>query len=168
MRNKIIRAGKYIAYAICFNFIYGIIVYFIYAWLARRSPLHVYLGTLAMIIVALAGDEIMHKTFRLTMQSEKYNTQLMKEPLFRLYLDAFTSFKTLLYLFYILLLIISQIISFYPVALNENLENFIFANSYSIVLLIAVDQLIGQFSKDRERMKGISAEFKKYLDEDEA
>jgi len=30
------------------------------------------------------------------------------------------------------------------------LENFIFANRYSILLLIALDQLIGQFSKDNE------------------
>ena len=82
-------------------------------------------------------------------------------------LDSFVSFKTVLYMFYIFILIFSQIIDFYPALVGENIGNFISANSYSILLLIALDQVIGQFSKDRERVGKISEKLKKDLVENQ-
>jgi hypothetical protein len=80
---------------------------------------------------------------------------------------GFISFKTLIYLLYLFILIASQIIDFNPDLIGENLVNFIQANNYSILFLLAFDTLIGQFSKDKERMKKIAEKLKEDSSEDE-
>ncbi|MGL4670359.1 MAG: hypothetical protein ACRCVG_07210 [Methanobacteriaceae archaeon] len=82
-------------------------------------------------------------------------------------IDSAISFKTELYLFYVFILIFSQIIDFSPELVSEDLANFILANSYSILLLIAFDRIIQNFSNDRKRMKKISANLKKSLSENQ-
>ena len=167
--NKIKKIIRYVIFALISNVLYGLLLYFVFTWLAGYSILYGYFGNLMLIIIGLVWDEQNHKLW----QSEKLLTEIQANTLdatlgkqmLRLYLDAFTSFKTILYLFYIFILVFSQIIDFIPTLVNENIANFISANTYSILLLIAVDQLIGQFSKDRERMKRISAKLEKYLTE---
>ena len=82
-------------------------------------------------------------------------------------MDSFVSFKTILYLFYVVILIVSQVISINPTLVGENISNFIMANNYSILFLIAFDMLLSQFTKDKERMKEISENLKKSLAEKE-
>ena len=60
-----------------------------------------------------------------------------------------------------------QIIDFYPTIASEDISSFIHANSYSILLFIAFDQFIGQFSKDKERMNKISEKLKKSMTENQ-
>ena len=150
--------------------IYGIILYFVCTWLAGYSLLYAYLGNLALIIIVLAFDELTLKTF----QSEKRVTQIMSREdaekahrRVQLGLDNAVSFKTELYLFYVLILIFTQIIDLTPILVGENLGTFFHINGYSIVLLLAFDMFIGQLSKDKERLKKISEKFKKYFTENQ-
>jgi len=158
--------GKNIAYALSSNIIYALIVYFSYTWLAGYSLLLGYFGNLALIIMALVMDEGTLKMLRskelvMSIKKEKQKDIELALRLLKFLFDGFVSFKTVLYTFYVFILIVSQIIDFYPSLINPALENFIHANSYSILLLIAFDQIIGQFSKDRGRIKEVSAEFVK-------
>jgi hypothetical protein len=79
---------------------------------------------------------------------------------------GFITFKTLIYLLYMFILIASQVIDFNPDLLSDNLVNFIQANNYSILFLLAFDTLIRQISKDRERMKKIAKKLKEDSSED--
>ena len=163
MSNKIIQISNRILYVLFSNIIYGLIMYYVYTWLVGYSPLYAYFGNLALIILGLALDEFTLKMLQSEMEKDI-------EKIYRYVqwmINNFVSFKKILYLFYVFILIFSQIIDSNPALVGEGLRNFILANSYSILLLIAVDALIGQFSKDRERMNKISAKLKKSLPENQ-
>jgi hypothetical protein len=167
---KIKQIGKHLLFIFYSNAIYGLILYFAFTWLAGYSLLFAYLGNLALIVLGLAWDEFNQKW----LQSKKAVLLLKKEKdieknyrFVQQLMDSFVSIKTALYLFYIIILIFSQILDFYPALAGGNLGNFILANNYSILFLVAFDMLIGQFSKDRERMKKISAYLKKSLTENQ-
>ena len=168
MLKKIKQTGKNLLFSLLCIAVYGIVLYFVFTWLAGYSLLFAYLGNLALIVLVLAIDEHMVKI----MQSDKFVMQLKKEKdpeksyhTLQFHLDNFSSFKTDLYVFYILILVVSQIMEFHIVPVNENLGNFILANSYSIILLIALDMLIRQFTNDRARMKKISEMLKRKISE---
>lgn len=168
MLNKIIQISKFILYDVVFIIIYGVILYFIFIWLAGYSLLYAYLGNLALIFLVLAVDEYSIKT----LESKDLTGRLMNEKdMEKSYnsiqdaINSSISFKTELYLFYVFILIFSQIIDFNPSLVGKDVSSFILANSYSIILLIAFDRIIQNFSNDRERMKKISANIKKSLDE---
>ena len=168
MKNRIARFAKHLVYAIISNILYGLAVYYIYVSLIGKSLLYVYLVNLALIILFLAIDKgalKMWESKKIIMALKKEKDMERSYRYIQLYFDAFVSFKTVLYLFYIIILIAAQIIDFYPTAINENLKNFIFANNYSIILLLAADELVGQFTKDRERIRKISTKIKKELNE---
>jgi hypothetical protein len=169
MLNKIKQISKHLIYIIGTNIIYGLIVYFVFSWLTGYSLLYAYLGNLVLIISGLAIDNYSQKMF----QSEKFIKQLKEDKnseknyrLFQWIIDNFVSFKAILYLFYIVILIISQLIKFEPALFSEDIRNFIGANDYSILFLISVDTVIGQFSNDKIKMKQISENFKKSWGED--
>ena len=165
MSNKIKQIGKHLFYILWSNVIYGLILYFLFTWLAEYSLLYAYFGNLSLIIIGLAIDAYFLKI----LQSKKLMMQLKEENdaknyrLIQRLVDSFVSFKTILYLFYVIILIFSQILTINPTFVGENISNFILANNYSILFLIAFDMLLGQFSKDKERMKEISENMKKSL-----
>ena len=166
MSKKIIKIIKNVLYALFSNVIFAFILYYTYTWLAGYSLLYAYLGNLALIIIALVVDEFVLKSIQSEIQSKKLVTQFDKNTTL-LVMDVFISFKTVLYMVYIFILILSPIIDFNPTLVNENITHFIAANEYSILLLIAIDMLIQTFSKDRKRINKISAELKKYLTENQ-
>ena len=168
MPNTMKKIGEYSVYFLWSNALYGLVVYSVFRWLASYSLLYAYLGNLALIVLGLAMDEYMQRM----LQSEKLVAELKKEKdseknfrFIHWIMDSFISFKTSLYLFYVLILIVSQIIKFDHALVGENMRVFISANDYSILLLIALDTLIRQFSNDRGRMRSISENLKKALDE---
>ena len=168
MLNKIKRICKYLLYFLWSNTIYGLIVYYVFTWLSGYSLSWAYLGNLMLIVFGLTIDEQAIKM----LHSKKLVTQLKGEKnieknyrLVQSITDSFISFKTTLYLFYVFTLVISQIINFNPELLSEGIRNFINANAYSILFLIALDRLIAQFSNDREKMKEASEKLKKSLTE---
>ena len=171
MADKIKRFFKFILFFIYTNVIYGLIVYFVFTWLSGYSLLAGYFGNLALIILGLVMDASIHNM----LQSKKLVQELKEEKnseqgyrFIQTLLDNYVSFKTSLYLFYLVILVLSQIIVFYPTMLNENISNFIAVNNYSILLLIAFDMLSGQFIKDKARKKAISENLERALSETEA
>ena len=168
MSNKIKQIAKHLFYILWSNVLYGLILYFVFTWLAGYSLLYAYFWNFTLIILGLSIDAYFLKM----LQSKKILTQLKEgkdaEINYRLIqwlVDSFVSFKTILYLFYIIILIISQIIDVNSTFLDESISNFILANNYSILFLVAFDMLLTQFSKDKERMKKISENLKKSLAE---
>jgi len=163
MQDKFKRAVKYVLYVVFSSGLYGVILYFVSTWLAGYSLLYAYLGNLVLIIIALASDNATFKVYESVMQSKKHVEELRKSRFLRFQLDAFVSYKTVLYMFYIVILLFSQIINSGLLLINENLMNYISINEYGILLLIAVDLLIGQFTKDREKSKYFKEKIEKYL-----
>ena len=170
MRSKIRQISRYAIYILWSNAIYGLIVYSVFTWLSPYSLLLAYGGNLALIFLGLALDEYSLKM----LQSKKLVVQVKEEKdseknyrLVQQIMDSFVSFKTALYLFYLFILIFSQIINLYPAFANENIRNFIKANDYSVLFLLALDTLTARFTRDRERMKIISETFKKSMSETE-
>ena len=168
MQNKIRQIGNHLLYVLWSNVIYGLIVYHVFILLARHSLLYAYLGNLVLIILGLLIDAYTIKM----LQSKKFIQQLKEEKgaeknyrVVKRIIDNFVSFKTALYMFYVFILIFSQIIVFDPTLVGENISNFILANNYSILFLIAFDMLIKQFSEDKRKMKAISEKFQKSLTE---
>ena len=176
MARKFKRIIKYAGYIILSNTIYGTIVFFSFTLLVGYSLLLAYFVNLMLIILGLLIDEHTLKMYK----SEKLISQLkeLKQAKdeknfninFRLIewvTDSFVSFKTTLYLFYVFMLLFTQVINSYPDLVSEKLGNFIHANEYTILILVAVDMLINQFTKDRKKIKKISEEFKKSFKENE-
>ena len=82
-------------------------------------------------------------------------------------MDSFVSFKTILYVFYFFILLVSQVLIFNTALAGESLNSFILANNYGIVLLIAFDKIIKEFSRDRKEMTKNSDEIKQALAENQ-
>jgi len=166
--NKLSKAARIVLYSLYTNIIICLAIYFSFVWLSRYSLLAAYMGNLAIIIIGLVLDEFIYKLFRserlvLDIQKEG-NVEKRYHDLQRLVFDGFVSFKTILFLFYVLILIVAQIAEFYPQLLPTDLAHFIFANRYSILILIAIDRLVGQFRKDRKEIDEISRQLKRNLD----
>jgi hypothetical protein len=167
MKNKIRQINKYLIYDILGMAAYGLILYFGFTWLAGFSLLYAYLWNFALIIFAVALDKYFDKLMKsdkmLMLMKEKYGT----EKAVLMLTGGVISFKTLIYLFYIFILIASQIIDFNPALIDGNLVDFIHANNYSILFLLAFDTLVRQFSKDRERMRKVAEKIKDSLSENQ-
>ena len=156
MPDRIARIIKSILFILYTNVIYGFILYWVFVWLSGYSLLYAYLGNLALIIIGLVWDEYNQRLLR----SEKLINMLKKEKdveknfrFLQMIINNFISFKTALYLFYAVILIVSQILSYSPALINTNIVNFIRANDYSILLLVAFDTIIANYIKDKQRMK---------------
>ena len=169
LSNKLKRIGKYLLYILISNIIYGLILWYTCTWLAGYSIIYAYLGNIALIVIGVMLDELTPRMYQSKRTIEQIKEEEDKEKTLRIvqsHMDSFVSYKTSLYLFYIFILIISQIIDFDPELVGEDLGNFINATKYSILLLISYDFLLEQFSKDRRRMKKISEKFMKNWAED--
>jgi len=174
MPTKIMKMFRYLLYAVLSNVLYGFILYNVYTLLNKYSETLAFLGNISLIIIGLALDEYTLKIF----QSKKFVMQikdLKKEDIEKNYrlikwiMDSFVSFKTVLYLFYIFLLVAAQLSYAYPIRIiiSTELSRFFHDNAYGILILVAFDMLIGQFSRDRERMKKVSAIFEENFTEDQ-
>ena len=158
MLNKIKRASKYILYAIFTNIIFGLIYYFLFSWLVGYSLLYAYLGCLALIIIGLILDYHLKNSLVSKKTVETLNKLDEKDKksnyrLLQLVMDSFVSFKTILFVFYIFVLVASQVITIDPTLASVKFNNFIAANSYGLVLVIAFYMIVEQFPKDRQEMK---------------
>jgi hypothetical protein len=170
MKEKIKRILKFILFFIYTNAIYGLIVYFVFTWLAGYSLLAGYLGNLVLIILGLTIDANMYKMLQSKKLVKELKDDKNSEQAYRYIqnlLKNYISFKTALYLFYVIILVLSQVIVFYPTLFNENISHFIMANNYSILILIAFDMLSSQFLKDKERKKEIAGKLERALSEDD-
>jgi hypothetical protein len=141
-------------------------LYFVFTWLAGYSLLYGYFGSLTFMAIMIVIEEYSTRTMESETWFKKVSEQKDREKLLRSFskgIEYNISTKTILYLFYVFVLIFSQIIENNPALAGEDLRIFILSNNHSILVLIAIDMLIGQVSKDRERMKKIAVKFKEYF-----
>jgi len=160
--NKILQFAKYLLFLLIVTTVYGFGAHFMYKTLAELSILFAYLNNMFFIVFLL----VLSKSIQTKMNSKKF-VFTKKNLLFArfAYWDSIISFNTPLYLFYIFILIVSQIYLFDPTIVSEDFGNFMRAMEYGIIFVIAFDKLIEYYFKDRERMKLMSAKFKQYLSE---
>ena len=173
MLKKIKSAKKYLLYAFFTNIIFGLIYYFVFSWLVQYSLLYAYVGCLVLIFTGLYLDKYLLKGIvsRKTVAQIKSLTDKDKEKNYRLIqriLDSFVSFKTILFVFYFFITVASQVLNIAPTLVGEDINNFVTANSYGIVLLLALDMIIEQFSKDRADMKEEAELFEQYMNESDS
>ena len=170
MLNKIKPVKNYLLYAVFSNIIFGFIYYLVFSQLVKISLLVAYLGCLALIFTGLYLDKLLMRDIisgKTIDQIKHLNAtdQVKNYRLIQTILNSFVSFKTILFVFYFFILVASQVLNIAPSLANENISNFITANSYGMVLLLAFDRIIGQFAKDREMTKEKSELFKVAMDE---
>ncbi|MCL2708705.1 MAG: hypothetical protein FWF03_06275 [Defluviitaleaceae bacterium] len=155
MKRTLLKIIKYLAYIVMSNAVYGLIIYFTYTWIAAYSAPLAYLINLVLIAAGLALDELLIRIYKSKYIVENLRKTKDAEKEFRLIklqAEYFVSFKSALYLFYVLVLVASKLIDSGMTFFGENVSGFIAANTYGILVLIAFDQLIGQFAKDRKKM----------------
>ena len=172
MVHKLKQARKHILYAITSNVIFGSIYYFTFSWLAGYSLLYAYFGSLALIFLGLELDKYLKRTLVssktiLEIKSLPKEDQEKNYRLLEWMIESFVSFKTILFVFYFFVVVVSQIVMIAPTLVSESLNNFLTANSYGIVLLMAIDIIRAQFSQDREEMKGMVAVLRRAWEETE-
>ena len=167
MSKKIKQIIKYVGYIIFGGVLWGLFMYLVYTWLVGSSLLLAYLVNLTLIVVALAADVYTLKMLEKSMHSKERLKEMGKSGFVKFYFDAFISFKAILYLFYIAIMIFSQIIVYYPTLTPDSLGSFIVANEYSILILIAIDLFSGQFSRDKQKRKELSEKLERLLTEKE-
>jgi len=164
VRDKVKKFVKYTFFILYTNALFAALMYFSFTWLAKYSLLYAYLGNLLLIVIGLILDNLTLKMYQskkfITMLRESDDPEKEYRSIERIHFDVFVSYKTALYVFYIIIMIAAQVVEFYPTLLGENLVNLISANQYSILLLIALDQITVQFSKDRKKVKEVSAQLK--------
>ena len=163
--------GKYFIYALFTNIIFGAIYYLVFWWLIRYSLLYAYFGCLLLIFIGLwldkqtleyiTSDKLIVELKGMTQVDKKKNSSLIKW-IFK----SYVSFKTILFIFYFVIIIVSQIINIAPDFVGKDISNFVMANSYGIVLLLAWDRIKGQFAKDREEMEEKAISFEKQVNEE--
>ncbi|MCL2054189.1 MAG: hypothetical protein FWG90_07110 [Oscillospiraceae bacterium] len=157
--NKL-KINKYLLHDILGMIAYGLVLYLGFTWLAGFSVLYAYLWNFALIILAVLFDQYAVKLLQsdemIMRLKEKYGAEKAR----LIISGGFVSFKTLIYLLYLFILIASQIIDINPELIGDNLVDFVFSNNYSILFLLAFDAFIGQFSKDRERAERILEKLK--------
>ena len=161
MSSRVIYFTKYLLYALFSTAVYGLVTYYlIYKQLAEFSLVYTYIANMLVIILSLTLENIMYgalqsKDFEITKKNYRFARYM--------YMDSYISVRTTVYLFYIIILVVSQILSFSPTSTNEDFMNFILTVEYGIILVIAFDTLIGAIFKDMERIKNVSAKFEKFL-----
>jgi hypothetical protein len=75
---------------------------------------------------------------------------------------SFISFKTILYLFYTFILIVSRVSILAPDFFGNNFNNFVLSIEYCLILVVTLDKFIEHMTKDDNRIKNISAKFTRF------
>lgn len=166
MTNRIRQVGRHALYVIVSNTVFGLVYYVTFTWLIGYSLLYAYAGSLALIVLGIQLDRPVRKAVRpeAVMADLSKLKEKDREKNYRLvqwFIASFVSFKTVLFVFYFLILVVSQVINIAPDLAGAKLSNFVLANNYGIVLLIAFDRIAGQFAKDRKEMAEVSAALQK-------
>ena len=151
-RIFIFRGIDYIVWAGMF----GLITY--WYWFAMPNMLNVYIWNILGISSALLIDKIRLRRIYKKLEEplptdEKARRKLAKKDV--------GSLKTSLYLFYIFALIFSQVLAMdMIVGVSENIRGYFQSVEKGILVLFAMDNLIGYLVSDNERMKKYKDRFK--------
>jgi hypothetical protein len=166
---------KIINNTICFliiGFIYSYALYGVVDYLAMYSPLVAFMGNLLFIFFMIAADEFgMRRYWRadaIYARLAKIKNKRQRE--FALYFERwslknYVSFRTFLFVFYFAVLIAAQISKFYPDLIEDSVANFLSVIEYSVIVLLALKDIVEEFPRDRSRAQTKLEEFELYLAE---
>ncbi len=171
MSDQLKRIGNHAIYMAVSNVIYGFALYSLVAWLARRSLLYAYIANLVMVALALAMDRFMLKYFaspKIVAEIKREKNAEQNYRIVRWFMDNYISFKATLYLFYAVLLIVSQIISFGNITIDDNFNNFLRTTDYSILMVIAFDDFFERLSQGRRNAETALEKFKENWNDSQA
>ena len=132
--------------------------YVIYRRIAGEVPLYAYLWNLifiatVLLLEKLADKIILSERFVVSQHTRPYKAALTKV----LYLTHTISFKTALYVYYILILLLSRAAMLDPSVISAYMRSYLFSVEYVVLLLIPFDKLLEQILKDDKRTKKIYA-----------
>jgi len=132
--------------------------YVIYRGGAGGIPLYAYSLNLAFIVVVLLLEKLLDnimlsKSFTITPLTRPYKALMEKA----LYLTHMVSFKTALYLYYLVILLVSRAATLEPDIISDYVRTYIHSVEYCVLLLIPFDKLLEQITKDEKRNKKIYA-----------
>jgi hypothetical protein len=147
----------YMVYAVINAAIYGVFSFFvIYRGLAGGVMLYSYLWNIAAIIVLLSIDKLVNnvllsKEYIITKQN--YFISAVVHAL------SFISFRTVLYLFYIAVLIVSRMSILEPNLIPSEFQSFVLSIEYCLILLVVFDKFFAYLLQDDERIRRIAGKF---------
>jgi len=141
---------------------YGLFVYFvIYRVIAREDVFLTYLLNIALIILALFLDTLAHR-FALKRASDiREMYEGMNVVSKAVYLLGQGFIRTSMYMFYIVVLVLSRVAILRPELIPFGLQGFILSIEYGIILLIVFDKLKGLLIEDKrwfQKMMGVGPE----------
>ena len=150
IRMYILRGVDYIVWAGFFGFV----TY--WYWFASPNILSAYIWNVIGISIALIIDKIRVRRIYRKIEAcadDKSRSKLAKKDV--------SALKTSLYLFYIFALIFSQLLALgAPIEVSENIRGYFQTTSYGVVLLFAMDNLLGYLISDDERIRKFKDKYK--------
>jgi predicted membrane protein len=129
-------------------------------------------GNLLYIFAFIAADEYMVRRY---WRAEALHARLKRKKNIRYRKISFhyetwsmkhyVSFRTFLFIFYVLVLIAAQVSKFYPALIEESIASFLGVVEYSVIILLAFKDIGEEFPRDRSRARKRLEEFEHYLTE---
>jgi len=130
---------------------YGIAVYFaIYRLIAQENIFLTYLLNIVLIIIVLYLDSVAHSFASRRKNDVREMYGIMNPVLKGIYLISQGFMRTSMYMFYIVILVLSRIAILRPDLIPFGLSGFIHSIEYGIILLIVFDKLKDLLDKDKK------------------
>jgi len=156
-KNPTVSYFLYAFYAIVMAVMYGLVTYFgIFARGTEGFMLRTYIWNLVLIVAVLIIDKVYLSKLKKNSEKQK-NTNKKPRAM------HFISFKASLYLFYMFALIASRLmLLLYPSEIVSlyHFRDYILSIEYGLILLVAADKFIDQFTKDKKQMIEMAQESK--------
>ena len=150
----------YFLYAIVTAVMYGMFSFFIvYQRLAVESVMYAYLWHIGFIIIFLILDKVANS---ILLSQEMVITERNYFFVWLTHQLSFISFKTVLYLFYTFILIVSRITLINPGMITPVLHGFVLSVEYCLILVVTFDKFIEHLAKDDDRIRRITVKFTKF------
>ena len=159
----------YVLESVVLAWIFGIFsFYVIYRRIAGEVPLYAYLWNLAFIVLLLLVEKfedsfMLSKRFAITQQTEPYKVVLARV----LYITHIVSFKTALYLYYVVILLVSRAAVLEPTIISDYLRSYIHSIEYCVLLLIPFDKFLEQIVKDERFNRRVYAKLSPPADKED-
>jgi len=147
---------------------YGLFAYFIiYGMFANGRPLVAYIYNIFFIIAMLLMDMLANHYLSKEDFVEANHSKLHNFFSKLLFFSHFVSFKTSLYLFYVVMLVVSRISILETDIINPYLRTFIYSVEYGVLLLVPLDKFIDLLIRDDKRVLTILSRLNKKRIKDE-
>jgi len=158
MSNKAKSVRKYVSRSFDYIFwagFFGLLTYW-YWFAAGGDMVTVYILNITGISIALLIDKI---TIRRIYKKAEASSD--KKALSKLMKKNMSSLRTSLYLFYIFVLIFSQLLEMgASIEVSENIKDYLDSVKYGVIVLFALDSFFGYLISDDERKRKFEDKYK--------